>query len=151
MNNNEIRYIEINGEKIPVSQEIYSEYMRPEWREAKYTAINKRSEILIDEENEKISVRKLRHLSYEKLLEDGVEFKDESTPFEITYENKEIIKEALKILTKKEYELIVHLFYIGQTQTQYAGIMGISQAAVSSMYKNAIRKLRKYFKETKIF
>ena len=87
MNNNEIRYIEINGEKIPVSQEIYSEYMRPEWREAKYTAVNKRSEILIDEENEKISVRKLRHLSYEKLLEDGVEFKDESTPFEITYEN----------------------------------------------------------------
>ena len=151
MNNNEIRYIEINGEMIPVSQEIYSEYMRPEWREAKYTAVNKRSEILVDEENERISVRKLRHLSYEKLLEDGVEFKDESTPFEITYENKEIIQEALKILTKKEYELIVHLFYIGQTQTQYAGITGVSQAAVSSMYKNAIRKLRKYFKETKIF
>ena len=144
MNNKESRFLKINGKMIPVSEEIYKEYMRPEWREAKYISVNKRSEILIDSENEKVSIRKLRHLSLEKMIDDGVQFEDNSLPFEITIEYKEMLENAIAKLTNKEKDLITHMFYLGYTQVAYAKKQGISQAAVAMRYKNAMKKLKNF-------
>lgn len=50
------RFIEIDGQKIPVTEEVYQAYMRPEWREKK-----------------RIQRMEETPLSIERMLEDGVD------------------------------------------------------------------------------
>ncbi|MBQ1471539.1 MAG: hypothetical protein IIZ34_04195, partial [Eubacterium sp.] len=54
------RYIEIDGQKVPVTEEVYQAYMQPEWKE------RKRWQRLREAEAE-------APLSIEQMLEDGVD------------------------------------------------------------------------------
>lgn len=54
------------------------------------------------------------------------------------------LKDAVKRLTQKEKEIIMLRFYEGRTQMEVAGELGISQAQVSRLEKNALRNMRIY-------
>lgn len=54
------------------------------------------------------------------------------------------LKDAVKRLTQKEKEIIMLRFYEGRTQMEVAGELGISQAQVSRLEKNALRNMRNY-------
>ena len=54
------------------------------------------------------------------------------------------LKDALKKLTEREWNIINRRFYKGRTQMEIAEEIGISQAQVSRIEKGAIDKLRKY-------
>ena len=54
------------------------------------------------------------------------------------------LKEALKKLNDKEMNIINRRFFKGKTQMEIADEIGISQAQVSRLEKQAIDKLRKY-------
>ncbi len=69
--------------------------------------------------------------------------KDESDSDEIWIENISL-KEALKRLNDRELNIIKRRFYKGKTQMEIASEIGISQAQVSRLEKQAIDKLRKY-------
>ena len=69
--------------------------------------------------------------------------KDESDSDEIWIENISL-KEALKRLNERELNIIKRRFYKGKTQMEIAAEIGISQAQVSRLEKQAIDKLRKY-------
>ena len=79
--------------------------------------------------------------------EDGVygidQLADESQRDDILIENI-ALKEALKKLNEREMSIISRRFYKGKTQMEIAAEIGISQAQVSRLEKQAIDKLRKY-------
>ena len=79
--------------------------------------------------------------------EDGVyiidQLADDSHSDDILIENI-ALKEALKKLNTKEMGIISRRFYKGKTQMEIAAEIGISQAQVSRLEKQAIDKLRKY-------
>ena len=79
--------------------------------------------------------------------EDGVyiidQLADETQRDDILIENI-ALKEALKKLNSKEMGIISRRFYKGKTQMEIAAEIGISQAQVSRLEKQAIDKLRKY-------
>ncbi len=54
------------------------------------------------------------------------------------------LKDALKRLNSREMSIINQRFYKGKTQMEIAEEIGISQAQVSRLEKNAIEKLKKY-------
>ena len=54
------------------------------------------------------------------------------------------VKEALKRLNKREYDIIAMRFFQGKTQMEVADEVHISQAQVSRLEKNALRSMRKY-------
>ena len=54
------------------------------------------------------------------------------------------IQEALVKLNNREREIINLRFYSGKTQMEVADEIGISQAQVSRLEKNALRQMRKY-------
>lgn len=54
------------------------------------------------------------------------------------------LKDAVKRLTQKEKEIIMLRFYEGRTQMEVAGELGISQAQVSRLEKNALRNMKNY-------
>lgn len=54
------------------------------------------------------------------------------------------LSEAMKRLNTREHEIISLRFFEGKTQMEVADIIGISQAQVSRLEKNALRAMRNY-------
>ena len=54
------------------------------------------------------------------------------------------LSEALKRLGDREKEIIVLRFFEGKTQMEVAEMIGISQAQVSRLEKNALKVMRHY-------
>ena len=66
-------------------------------------------------------------------------------------ENEEIwvenlnLTEALKNLNEREKEIVNLRYFIGKTQMEVSEEIGISQAQVSRLEKNAIDEMKRYF------
>ena len=56
------------------------------------------------------------------------------------------INEALKRLNDKEKNLIIRRYFDGKTQMEIADEIGISQAQVSRLEKNALDHMKRYYK-----
>lgn len=54
------------------------------------------------------------------------------------------LRDAMKHLTQRENEIITLRFYEGKTQMEVADMVGISQAQVSRLEKNALHSMRSY-------
>ena len=54
------------------------------------------------------------------------------------------LSEAMKQLNKRENEIIVLRFFEGKTQMEVAEMIGISQAQVSRLEKNALNVMKKF-------
>ena len=54
------------------------------------------------------------------------------------------LSDAMKRLNSREHEIISLRFFSGKTQMEVADLIGISQAQVSRLEKNAIRTMRSY-------
>jgi len=54
------------------------------------------------------------------------------------------LSEAMKKLNEREYEIITLRFFEGKTQMEVAEMIGISQAQVSRLEKNALKVMRTY-------
>ena len=58
------------------------------------------------------------------------------------------VKEAMRKLNEREKKILRLRFFEGRTQMEVAGEIGISQAQVSRLEKNALMHMRKYVKHT---
>ena len=56
------------------------------------------------------------------------------------------LREAMKRLSKREKHIIELRFYEGKTQMEVAQEIGISQAQVSRLEKNALKSMRNYLR-----
>ena len=70
--------------------------------------------------------------------------RDEKNTDEFWTENL-ALTQAMKKLTDKEKEIIVQRFFEGRTQMEVASEIGISQAQVSRLEKNAIRHIKRLY------
>ena len=56
------------------------------------------------------------------------------------------INEGLKKLNEKEKSIIIKRYFDGKTQMEIAEEIGISQAQVSRLEKNALEHMKRYYK-----
>ncbi|MDD2972811.1 MAG: RNA polymerase sporulation sigma factor SigG [Lachnospiraceae bacterium] len=63
---------------------------------------------------------------------------------EDSWVEKITLSEAMKHLNKREHEIISFRFFEGKTQMEVAEMIGISQAQVSRLEKNALRVMKNY-------
>ncbi len=59
--------------------------------------------------------------------------------------NNVSIQDALKSLAPREKRIIIMRYYMGKTQVEVSDEIGISQAQVSRLEKNALRVVKKFF------
>lgn len=59
------------------------------------------------------------------------------------YENISI-KDAIKVLPAREKEILLMRYYVGKTQTEVSEEIGISQAQVSRLEKNALKHIKDF-------
>ena len=88
----------------------------------------------------------------EPIYNDGAEsiyimdqVKDSKNSGETWAENM-TIEEALKRLNEKEKKIIIKRYFDGRTQMEVADEIGISQAQVSRLEKNALENIKRYYK-----
>ncbi len=87
---------------------------------------------------------------FEPIFQDGTDtvcvmdqIKDEQNT-DSAWEQTITINEAMKKLSDREQMIINLRFFEGRTQTEIADEIGISQAQISRLEKNALKHLRKY-------
>lgn len=122
-------YILIDGQEIPVSEEVYRAYKQPVWRESK-----------------RIKVRAEHEYSYEAMLDEGMEIADSQKLVEEIIEDQillDMLYTALDQLTGDERDLIEALFQCGQTEREAADALDISHQAVHKKKIRILEKLRK--------
>jgi RNA polymerase sigma factor (sigma-70 family) len=126
------RIIEIDGQKVPVTEEVYQAYMRPEWKE------KKRWQRLNEADAEAM-------LSIEQMLEDGVDIPYYGPTVEQIVLLKMMMEElhsAMEQLAPDERALM-ELVGEGWSDHQIAEQTGTAQTTVSYRRRNLLKKIRK--------
>lgn len=139
-------HLYINGQAVPVSEEIYRAYKHFKRKEEYFT---------YDLKAEKFSKKTASFLpsredSYERLLETNQQFVIQEVSVQDQVEkllDVEIVRKALSFLNPVEQELINLLFYQEKTEQEVGILLHISQQAVNKRKQTVLIKLRKLLKE----
>ena len=89
-----------------------------------------------------------RHISLYYLLENGVDFTDNSADSFAAVElrdNDERIHKAIAALSDKQRALLEKLFYEDKTITQAAKELGLNKSSISRQLQTIYKKLKKLF------
>lgn len=146
------RYIEINGEPTPVSEEVYRAYKRPLWAEHKRKEREKRcrnasGNRCTDDCSQCEKQRTGSVLSLDKFTEGGFDIAD-STDFTALIEDKQVVA-ALHTALDKLGPLdrqIIDLFSVGKSEREIAFIVGMSQKGVNKRKARIFAELRERLK-----
>jgi DNA-directed RNA polymerase specialized sigma24 family protein len=127
MNEEKKYYVEVEGQTVEVTKDVYYAFKRPIWKERKRREVRKSYEVSFEQVEEVIP-------SLGPTLEDSVI-------------EKTLLSEAYITLTKREQIVIRALFYEGFTECEFANDFGIAQQNVNKSKKRAMKKFLKYFSE----
>ena len=105
-----------DGTLVPVTEEVYQAYKRPQWREAKQKGINVKREVSLEKMDD------VHTLSDEKLVEQIVEDKL----------LLEMLLKALETLTEEERFLIDEIYYQEKTEREISKESRIPQQTINS-------------------
>ena len=125
-------YIKLSdGQVVPVTEEVYREYKRPQWREAKQN-----------------KVRQMREFSLEYMIENGMEhiYSDNQKLVEENAEDNlmlEMLMKALETITDDERSLINELYFNEKSERDFAKKIGISNVAVNKKHHHVLEKIKK--------
>lgn len=127
---NHQRYIKVEGKQIPVSDEVYYAYKRPEWREEK--------------QHQRIKDRYGVIFSLEKSMEIGIDVAD-SFSVEDAVETKMLsraLQAAFDQLSPRDRKIVTMLDIEGMTERQVATKVGLTQRGVWHVRHKTYAKLR---------
>jgi len=149
------RYIQIDGQQIPVSEEVYQAYKRPLWAEHKRQERGKRCR---DESGSRCMgdcsqcarERTGGPLSLDKLSEEGCEPANTADIAELAAYHilLEQLTKALEELDPTDRR-IAELFQVGLTEREIAAVIGLSQKGVNKRKTKLFSKLRERLKHYK--
>lgn len=128
-------YILIDGQKVVVTEEVYREYMRAEWRESKQS-----------------KVRAAKECSYEYMADHGIETEavTEQESVDELVADKLMLEElhaALAELTDDERSLINALFFDEKSERTVAAEQGVQRNTIVYHKNKILDKLRNILKK----
>lgn len=122
-------FIEINGEQIPVTEEVYYAFKRPAWRERKSR-----------------QARSGREVSIESFVAEGFEIPSKDKPVDEIVGGRQMLdmlNAAIEELSDDERYLIDAIFYQNKSERKIASELGISQPAVHKRRDRILEMLKK--------
>ena len=143
------KFITIQGQRIEVTDDVYTAYYEDSRRE-KYRDVDvKRGRFIADVEAENVRYVESKEESFERLSESGFEFTGDRSAEDrfIQREQMDCLKSALSTLTAEE-RLLIELFYVRKRTTREIGIVfGISHTAVRKRHEAILKKIRIIFEK----
>jgi len=142
------RFIEVDGQRVPVTEEVYLAYMRPIWvekkRQERWSRCRTKNGNRCTADCSKCDRnREGIPLSLDLLSEEGQEFADSSSLEEIVAYKLllEQLFAALEELSDQERDLIDQVFYEEKSERSISAGMGIAQQNVNKLKKKILKKL----------
>ena len=129
------RFIRINGEEIPVSEDVYIAFKRPAWTE------RKRREVRSDKER-----------SLEVFMEDGFDIPSEQALVDEIVADKLLLDElyeALAELTDDERSLVNAIYFKSQSERALSEETGVPRKTLAYRRDKVLGKLRKLLEKNK--
>lgn len=149
--------IRVDGRRVEVSEEIYTEYASSARRIEYMEHDLKRSRVLQDadgkavrDENGQPVILPEREVSLEKLIGGDWEYASaEPSPEDdlIARHDIDALRAGLALLGDAERALITALFFEGLTEREYSARSGIPQKTVNDRKHRILGKLKKYFQK----
>lgn len=139
-------YLDIEGQLIEVSEEVYHEYKRAEEKEQYFMKRLKKGHFIADSDNQKVTYIPSREQSYDKLLELNWEFSAQGESVEDTVLNSYLLEKlniALHTLTDNERILINELFYLEKSEREVCAALNMAKTTLHHRKKRILEKLRK--------
>ena len=140
------RYLYIDGQAVPVSEQVYRVYQHYE-RKEEYFSYDLKVEKF---QKETASFLPSREDSYERLLEQDKQFAAPGKSVEqlaAEHLEAEQVRFCLSKLSEDERDLILLLFYQEKTEQEVGNMLHISQQSVNKRKQTLLLKLRKIFEE----
>lgn len=145
--NDNQRYIEIDGEQIPVTEEVYRAYKRPLWAEHKRKERAKRCR---DAKGRRCTedcstcpkAREVSVLSLDRFREEGGLEPADTFDMAEFVADRLLLEQLFSALNEEELALINALFYDERTERDYASELGISHQMVGKRKNKLIAKLQ---------
>ena len=140
--------------RIPDFRKLYPEaseeviaVLRTTERKMQYQEYDLKAEqTVVDQENQTVKVIPSREDSYERLLEQEVQFREEAVSTEdVVIRNMEIqqLHKALSLLSEDARYLMEQLYFEQRTERELAAEFQLSQKAVNKRRQRILEKLRK--------
>ena len=139
-------YLYINGQPVPVSEEVYREYYRAEDKERYFMGRLKKGHTKVNPETKEIRYIPSRELSYEQLVEQDWQFAATGDSVEDRVVRADLIEKlraVLHSLSTEEMALLEELFYLEKTEREVAGLYAVSQNPIHYRKNRLLDKLRK--------
>ena len=139
-------YLYIDGQAVPVSEQVYRVYQHYE-RKEEYFSYDLKTEKF---QKDTATFLPSREDSYERLLEKDQQFAAPGKSVELLaaeHLEAEQVRFCLSKLSKDEQELILQLFYQEKTEQEVGNMLHISQQSVNKRKQALLLKLRKIFEE----
>jgi RNA polymerase sigma factor (sigma-70 family) len=144
-------YVHIDGQLIPVNEEVYLAYYRSKRRDRYYERDIKTGSAVRNKDGNVVGYRPAKEDSLDRLMESGEDYADDREIVEeyaLFAVMKDNLCDALSQLTENERELIIALFYSnggsGMSERDYAKLKGVSQPSVNQRKARILGKLRKF-------
>lgn len=105
---------------------------------------------VVDQENRTVEQIPSREDSYERMLEQNMQFAEDAASAEeqaLKNIQTQQLHKALLLLSDDERDLIGRLFFQEQTEREIAAVYGLSQNAVNKRRKRVLDKLRELIKD----
>lgn len=146
------KVIRINGQIIEVTDEVYAAYYKSKRRDRYYEQDIKVGRISLDSESEAVKFIEPKEVSFDCLLDAGVEISDPALDVETIILRKEqnsALYKAIQKLRPQQRRILVALYLADHplTQAQYALRTGLSEASVRQKAWRARCALKKILEE----
>lgn len=170
MNEEKQYYLNINGEKVVVSEEVYRVYIRPVRAAERARHRNKKCLVVGEKGNLVRCTKNCQEceyafakkptggLSLESLMDNNMYFPDTRINIEEEYirreeeqEMKAKLHKAIKMLNSRQQEIVKLYFWQGKTQEEIAEIYGIDRTSIAHAMRRILRKLKEFLKNEKYF
>lgn len=139
-------YLYMDGQPIPVSEEVYREYYRAENKERYFMGRLKKGHTTVDPDTQQIQYIPSREVSYEQLLEQDWQFAAPDASVEdkvVRADMLEKLEAVLHSLSAEELALLEALFYLEKTEREVAGLYDVSQNTIHYRKSRLLDKLKK--------
>ena len=154
MSQNNQFFIRVQGQSVPVTEEVYRAYYRSKRRDRYFEHDIKIETAVYDQAGNVTGYKPAKEDSLDRLMEAGNDYADgcesvEDTAICTIMADK--LRKSLRLLNEEERDLIEALFFSndghGMTEQDYADKTGLSQQLVNARKQAILAKLKKFLEK----
>ena len=143
----EKRYLYINGQAVPVSEQVYQAYHHYERKEEYFTYDLKAEQFTCDQEAQTVTFTPSREDSYERLLAAKTQFPSVGPSVEEQTIARLDMKALMRDLTEEERGIIWELYYLDKSEREASAALHLAKTTFRRRKKALLEKLRNLLNE----